>query len=374
MKKRILFFFVHPSKYHVFKNTINILKSKGHICDITITNKDVLEDLVKNEGWEYTNIFPEGRKISGIPSKISAVFNTFRTIFRLKKYIGKKKYDLFITDDLLVINGWFKNIPSLLFQDDDITAVPESQLLFIFANRILSPSVSNMGRFNRKKIPFLGFKELGGLHPNRFIPDISIVDKFNPTKQKYYLIRLVSLQATHDFGKKGLKNDDVFEIIKKIENKSGKVYITSERELPNEFEKYRIKINPNNISHALYFAELLISDSQTMSAEAGVLGTPYIRFNDFVGKISYLNDLENNYKLGIGVKTNQKSLLFENIDILLSNRNLKEDWQIRRKKMLQEKIDLTAFLVWIFEDYENRILEFDSDSTLQNKFISEIKS
>ena len=372
-KKKILFFFVHPSKYHVFKNTINILKSKGHTCDVLITSKDVLEDLIKNEGWEYTNIFPEGRKIKGIPSKLVAVLNTFRTVFRLKKYIGKKKYHLFITDDLLVINGWFKKIPSLLFQDDDVTAVPESQLLFAFADRIISPSVSNMGRFNSKKISFFGFKELGGLHPNRFIPDFSVVEKFNTTKQKYYLIRLVSLKATHDFGKKGLKNDDVIKIIKKIENKGGRVYITAERELPEEFEKYRIKINPNDISHVLYYAELIISDSQTMSAEAGVLGTPYIRFNDFVGKISYLNDLELNYKLGIGIKTDQKQFLFESIDGLLENKNLKQEWQLKRKEMLKEKIDLTEFLIWIFEDYENRVLVFDANPDLQNKFISEIK-
>ena len=357
----------------MFKNTINILKSKGHTCDVLITSKDVLEDLIKNEGWEYTNIFPEGRKIKGIPSKLVAVFNTFRTVFRLKKYIGKKKYHLFITDDLLVINGWFKKIPSLLFQDDDVTAVPESKLLFAFADRIISPSVSNMGRFNSKKISFLGFKELGGLHPNRFIPDFSVVEKFNTTKQKYYLIRLVSLKATHDFGKKGLKNDDVIEIIKKIENKGGRVYITAERELPEEFEKYRIKINPNDISHVLYYAELIISDSQTMSAEAGVLGTPYIRFNDFVGKISYLNDLELNYKLGIGIKTDQKQFLFESIDGLLENKNLKQEWQLKRKEMLKEKIDLTEFLIWIFEDYENRVLVFDANPDLQNKFISEIK-
>ena len=66
------------------------------------------------------------------------------------------------------------------------------------------------------------------------------------------------------------------------------MYITSERELPEEFEKYRIKIKVNDIAHAIYFAELLIADSQTMSAEAAVLGTPYIRYNDFIGKISYL--------------------------------------------------------------------------------------
>ena len=43
-----LFFFVHPSKFHVFKKTINHLKNNGHNVEILITSKDVLEELVKN--------------------------------------------------------------------------------------------------------------------------------------------------------------------------------------------------------------------------------------------------------------------------------------------------------------------------------------
>ncbi len=55
---RILFYFVHPAKYHLFKHAIYALKAEGHIIDIAITTKDVLEDLVRTKGWEYTNIFP----------------------------------------------------------------------------------------------------------------------------------------------------------------------------------------------------------------------------------------------------------------------------------------------------------------------------
>ena len=102
---RYLFFFVHPSKFHVFKNTINTLLNHGHKVDILITTKDVLETLIKSEGWEYTNIFPEGRKMKGVPLYISSAINTVRTISRLFKYVKGKKYDLFITDDLLVYVG-----------------------------------------------------------------------------------------------------------------------------------------------------------------------------------------------------------------------------------------------------------------------------
>jgi uncharacterized protein len=366
----LLFFVVHPSKFHVFRHTINILKQKGHQVNIIITSKDVLEKLVINEGWAYTNIFPEGRKISWLPTKIGAGINLIRTIFRIKKYIKRSdiKYDLFITDDLLVINGWLNKIPTFHFQDDDITAVPESALIMFFANYIISPTVSNLGKYQKKKIGFYGYKELGSFHPARFTPDYEKIKQFNPEGNKYFLLRLVSLRAVHDAGKSGLKDNDVLRLINKLEE-YGNVYITAERHLPPLFEKYRITINPNDIAHALFFAEFLISDSQTMSAESGVLGTPYIRYNDFVERISYLDELEKKYELGFGIKTKNKDQLFEKIDYLLSQSNLKETWRVKRNKMLSEKIDLTEFLVWLIEGFPESVSVLQKDLEYQKRFI-----
>jgi len=104
-----------------------------------------------------------------------------------------------------------------------------------------------------------------------------------------------------------------------------------------------------------------------MSAEAGVLGTPYVRFNDFVGRISYLEELENKYELGYGIKTRDKELLFSKVTELLSVPNLKEEWKIKRLKMLSEKIDMTDFMVWVFENYpkSNEILKKDPNYQLK---------
>ena len=364
-----LFFFVHPSKYHVFRNTINILKSKRHHIDILITSKDVLEELIKNEGWEYKNIFPEGRKIKGIPTYLGALINTIRTLYRLERYLWGKKYNLFITDDLLVISGKLHKTPSILFQDDDVTAVPESVLLHRFTTHIMTQFVSDMGKYTWKKIPFHGYKELGSLHPKRFKPDIGIIKQFNPNLSRYFILRLVSLKATHDVGKGGLNDDEVLRLIRILES-HGRVFITSERKLPTIFEGYRISIKVNEIAHALYFADLLIADSQTMSAEAGVLGTPYIRFNDFVGKISYLEELENKYQLGFGIKTKDKAQLFSKLEELLSQPDLKKEWQEKRKKMLSEKIDMTDFMVWLFEEYPQSIEILSDTPEYQLKFIN----
>ena len=108
---RILFFIVHPSKFHLFKHTINTLKKEGHTVDLVIITKDVLENLVISEGWEYTNLFPEGRRSKG-SGAISIYYATFinfiKTLIRLWKYTKGKEYNLFVTDDLLTIIGRLK--------------------------------------------------------------------------------------------------------------------------------------------------------------------------------------------------------------------------------------------------------------------------
>ena len=55
---RILFQLVHPSKYQLHKVTINRLISENHDVDVLIQKKDVLETLVRDEEWNYFNLFP----------------------------------------------------------------------------------------------------------------------------------------------------------------------------------------------------------------------------------------------------------------------------------------------------------------------------
>jgi len=146
------------------------------------------------------------------------------------------------------------------------------------------------------------------------------------------------------------------------------VIINSERELEPKYEKYRKVVKPNEFVHLIAFADIFISDSQTMSMEAGYLGTPYIRFNDFVGKISYLDELENKYKLGYGILTKDKQLLFDKIDELLKTTDLKKQWLLKQSKMLTETIDLSKFMIWLFENYPQSVQKIQGEPNFINEF------
>ncbi len=364
---RYLFFFVHPSKFHVFRNTINSLIDKGHQVDICITSKDVLEELVQKEGWTYTNIFPEGRKMKNVPSYISSGINFIRTIFRLKKYTKGKEYDLFITDDLLVYVGKRRNIPSIVFCDDDLSVVKQFSLILMKASYILSPEITDLGKYKSKKIGFSGYKELAYLHPNHFTPNINIVKEFNSELSPYFILRLVSLRAYHDVGMKGLTNKQVKELIDLI-SVYGKIYISSERELPDEFEEYRLKIDPKDIAHILYFAQMFIGDSQTMTSEAAILGTPAFRCNDFAGKISVMEEKETKYGLSFNFPPSKFDKMYNKIETLLKTENFKEPFKEKREKMLSEKIDLSLYMTWLFENYPKSTEIIKNNPDYQCKF------
>ena len=53
------------------------------------------------------------------------------------------------------------------------------------------------------------------------------------------------------------------------------------------------------------------------------LGIPFIRVNDFVGKISYLDELENYYKLGYGIIPGLEQKIIDTITKILNTKKVK---------------------------------------------------
>ena len=148
----------------------------------------------------------------------------------------------------------------------------------------------------------------------------------------------------------GLTIENKRRLVNYLKSK-GKVFITTERDIDDEFKPYQLIITPEKVHSLLYYATMFIGDSQTMTSESAVLGTPAIRCNTFVGRIHYLEEEEHKYGLTYGFRPEQSEEMFKKIEQLLAMPNLKEEWEQRRKKLLSEKIDYAKFLAWFVEDY-----------------------
>lgn len=343
-----LFYLGHPAHYHNISEVIQQLSEKGFRIVLVARAKDVLFELL--EGLPYEIVYLKPKKGKGKLSLIATVLTREFILFRLGL---KYKPKMLIGTDIVITHiGKILRIPAVILNEDDAKEVPFlAKYGFKYATAVFSPNSCDISPYEQKKIGYNSYHELAYLHPNYFTPDKSKIEELLVHGEKYFILRFAELTAHHDAGKSGINLTVAKRLIEKL-TPFGRVYITSERKIESELEQYRIKINPKNIHHALYYATMYIGDSQTMAAEAAVLGTPAIRFNDFVGKLGYLEELEHQYKLTYGISTNNPEVLYRTIDELLENESLREIFHQRRDEMLIKSDDIVQ--LWVNYFIENR--------------------
>ena len=359
----ILLLLSHPAQFLFYKNIIIQLRSNGHKVFILIKTKDVLAKLLDEIGWSYYNILPKERG----RSKYAILESLLKRDYSIFKFSRQNKIQLLLgTDASLAHVGKLLKIPCLTTLEDDYDVIKHlAMLTFPFSTNIIVPEVCRVGKWQRKKIGYAGYMKLAYLHPNRFSPDRS---KLKLTKrQPYFLIRLSGLAAHHDFGVEGISYELLIKIIDKL-SKYGRVCISSEKELPLRFQRYQLTIPVSDMHHYLFFAQMLICDSQSMAVEAAMLGVPSIRFSSFAGRIRVLEELEHNYQLTFGIKPSEPSKLLRKITELLIFSNLKEEFKLRRQHLLADKIDVTAFMVWFIENYPDSLEIMKINPEYQQRF------
>ena len=340
----------HPAQFHFYKNAISLWQAKGHNVRLLIKTKDVLEKLAIASGFNYV-IFEY--KNYNKSSKIEMLKMVSSRFFSYIKQMLIFRPDIIIAPDpiLAKISRFYKSTFIAVSEDDYHIINTLAHLLFPSANAIFAPRVCDFSPWQSKKVEYEGYMKLAYLHPKRFIANKELIQPYLRDNNPYVLIRLVALTAYHDEHIEGIDNTLLDRIISRFEGMGYSVYISSEKELSERYRIYRLTSPVDLIHHIMAFASFLVCDSQSMAVEAAMLGIPSIRFNDFAGKISVLEELEHKYELTYGIKTDQPERLFEKINELLAIPNLREEFQFRRRKMLADKIDVTAFLVWFIENY-----------------------
>jgi uncharacterized protein len=102
---------------------------------------------------------------------------------------------------------------------------------------------------------------------------------------------------------------------------------------------------PEKFHSLLYFAALCISEGSTTATEAAVLGTPAVYLSPLWPEIGNMLELSDIYGLIFNYNDAEKATV-QAINLLQQLDN-KQIWEIKRQKLLSEKIDVTRFILEI---------------------------
>lgn len=341
----------HPAHVHLYKHTIRQLREDGHTVTVTVKEIPAAKRLLDLEQIDYLSL--TGKKYDSIAGKVlmQLMYNLF--LWRMAR---KLKIDIALGTSVTIAHvSLFCRMKSIFLDDDDDKVEPlVVNFVHPFCNTVLSPIAVQGHRKTSKALFYKGTHELAYLHPNRFTPDKAALASAGLSgNEPYFILRFNAFKAHHDTHVHGLTLEQKLQLITLL-TRFGRVLITTERQAEPELEQYRLPVSPDKAHDLLAFATLFIGDSQTMTAEAAVLGTPALRCNTLVGEISYLADLEQNFGLAFGYKPEQFDEMLLKIEELLSQPDLKKNWQQKREYFLSQRIDTTAFLVNFVETYFKR--------------------
>jgi predicted glycosyltransferase len=235
--------------------------------------------------------------------------------------------------------GWLLGIKTLVFTDSE-HAKMQIALFKPFAHQIHTPHWFTK-ELGPKQIKYHGFHELAYLHPNHFKPRMDVLDKLGVNEnEKYFIVRFVAWDATHDINQSGLSLDGKRTIIELLQQ-HGRVFVTSEYPLEPEFKSLEFNIPSSYLHDAIYFASIVIGEGATTACEAAVLGIPSIYVNSI--DLGYITYLESDFDLVYHIKDEVQVVL--KLEELLNKDDLRKEWETKKKLFLTKQIDTTEYMV-----------------------------
>jgi hypothetical protein len=360
----------HPAHVHFFKNFILNSEAKGHQVLITAMDKDVSLSLLKSYDLKYSVV---GKKRN---SKFGLIFEWIKRDYEILGLARNFNPDILmgISNPCIAHVSRILKKSSIIFDDTEHASFAH-KITYPFADVICTPSSFKIDVGN-KHVRYAGCHELAYLHPNYFTPDENVLKEIGlNTAENLFLIRFAAFVASHDTHAGGFRKEYVLPLIEKL-NQNGKVVIVSEKELDPDLKQYQYSLSPDKYLDVLYYSKMYIGEGSTSAEEAGILGVPSLHFErlDIQGAISCLtpfigiiDELENDYGL-MHSFCDEEELLHKVDEILLDVNKYKKEWEMKRERFLNDKIDVTAFLVWLLENYPLSIKKLKGDPKLQFGF------
>ncbi len=275
--------------------------------------KDNVVELIEARGREHVAASRAGtNRVSLARELLVRDWRAWRTVRRFRP-------DVILTRSPAGVHaGRLTRTPVIYDTDDGHVAGLLYYVAGPFANLIASPSATEKS-YGKRHRRYQGYKELFYLHPSRFTPDPSIrADLGIEGGDRMFVLRLTAFTASHDGSEAGMTRDQIDRLLAKL-RAVGRVFISSERELPADLADLGVPTDAHRFHHVLAAADLVVGDSQTVCSEAAVIGTPSIRYNTWAGRHPYQVELEQRWGLTRAFPLDDEEGFFAEVDRVLGD-------------------------------------------------------
>lgn len=334
---KVLVDIVHPAHVHFFKHVIRTLESEGVSVTVAARDKDVTLELLDRYGFSYQALTSPGR------GRLRQALELLARNVSLARLVKRSGAQLILTRNPSGAQvGRMLGVRSIFDTDDGPAAGVHYWAAAPFAHVITTPDCTPVS-YGKKHVKYPGYKQTAYLHPDHFTPDPGVLDALGVRRgESFFIVRFVAMQASHDQGESGLSWPLRRTLVERL-SRRGKVFISSETELPREFSAHRFSPPPHLLHDALAFSTMLVGDSQTMAAEAAVLGTPCLHVSSFSRRLDYLKEIELEYGLIESFRPDDEQSIVSRLDAMLQEPDPRARVAKAHQRMLSEKCDVARW-------------------------------
>lgn len=335
---RVMIDVVHPAHVHFYRNLWSELVARGDEVLVVSRDKDVTLALLDHFGIEHVPVGRAGRR--SIVGHGLELAHRDLALIRLGR---RFRPDIVLTRNPAGVQAArILRVPGVFDTDDGTAAGIHWRAAAPFAT-VITSSVSLGEDHGSRHWRYQGYKALTPLHPARFTPDPTVRQRLGLSPgERLFVVRFVAMAASHDLGESGMAETMKRELVALL-GARGRVVISSEAPLPPDLAHLAFPLDATELHDALAAADLVVGDSQTVTAEAALLGTPAVRASSFTGRLEYLRELEERYGLVRSFRPDDEDAIRAAVLELADDPDVGATWLARRATMLAEQVDVTAW-------------------------------
>lgn len=335
---RALFDVSHPAHAHLFKHAIAALEADGHDVRVISREKEVTTSLLDAAGVDHTPLSARGDGPLSLAGEwVGRELRVLRTALGFDPDVVVSRLNPAAVHAATVTGA-----TSIIFHDTEAAGALARATLPL-ADVVCTPAAIEETWGGQRR--YDGFQELAYLHPSRFDPDPEALRREGvAVDDPYTVLRLVAGDAHHDYGNRALSSEGVDRVVDALSD-LGPVYASVEDEADRPPGTEPLPVPPEDLHDLLAFADCYVGDSNTTAVEAGLLGTPAIRYDTFgAGALANFVELEAEYALVRS--TGDEDELIDMVERAATDpAGVNEAWERRRNAVLAEKVDVTGYML-----------------------------